>query len=95
MPEPVVPALPVELALVTSAKVEPADAGDGPDCAVSHCSGAAFWVSEPDREVNAAVTTASVADPASCWAWSAAPSADWDGATDEASECAAAGLTVK
>ena len=77
-----------------SVSVAAVDSGSEPDCEVSHCSGAAFWVSEPDSDVRTAVTTASVPLVA---APPFVPLADGvpSGETDDASGCAAAGAMVK
>src|SRR6202046_1674661 len=77
-----------------SLKVAAVDSGSEPDCEVSHCSGAAFWVSEPDSDVRTAVTTAAVPLVA---APPFVPLADGvpSGETDDASGCAAAGAMVK
>ena len=59
--------------------------------------GAMPWVSEPESDEKDAATTA--ADPLCCadarYAWLTAAASGWSGELDEASEWAAAGLTVK
>ena len=92
-PSPAPDPLPADVpALERSARV----AGSDPVWDVSHCSGAALCVSEPDSDDSAAFVSAAVplVDPAPSAACSAA-AADSSGEVAEASGCAAAGLMVK